>query len=172
MKTPPRILIPVSDAFEDLEVYYPKLRLEAAGASIILASPDGKPCKGKHGYPCTADRALPEVRAQDVDGIMVPGGWAPDLLRRLPHLLDVVRYLDERGKLVASICHGPWVLISARILKGRRMTSTPGIKDDVENAGGLWRDDAVVEDGNLITSRRPADLPAFGEAMVAWLKAH
>lgn len=169
MKTPPRILIPVSDAFEDLEVYYPKLRLEAAGCRVVLASPDGKPCSGKHGYPCKPDAALEKITATELDGIMVPGGWAPDYLRRVEHLLQLVRTVDEQGKLLGSICHGPWVLISAKVLKGRRCTSTPGIRDDVENAGGLWRDDAVVEDHNLITSRRPPDLPAFGEALVAWL---
>jgi len=166
------ILIPVSQDYEDLEVWYPAMRLRGAGVRVTLATPGGAPCTGKHGYPLKPDAALADVTEGSLTGIMVPGGWSPDQLRRIEHLLDICRALDARKGLVASICHGPWVLVSARILKGRTLTCTPGIRDDVENAGGVWRDEAVVTDGNLITSRRPPDLPAFGEALVDWLHAH
>ena len=102
-------------------------------------------------------------------GIIAPGGWAPDKIRRDPAALELVRQVNAAGGLVATICHGPWVLISAGVVKGRRMTSTRGIRDDVVNAGATWVDEAVVEDGNLISSRVPKDLPAFGEALVSWL---
>ncbi|MEW5851944.1 MAG: type 1 glutamine amidotransferase domain-containing protein [Myxococcota bacterium] len=164
-----RILFPVADEYEDLEVWYPKLRLESLGARVVLATPDGKRCHGKHGYPLEADAALTDMRSKDFTGIMVPGGWAPDKLRRMQNLLLIIRELDDRGAMLATICHGPWVFISAKVLRGRRMTSTPGIRDDVENAGAIWRDEPVVVDGNLITSRRPPDLPAFGEAMAEYL---
>ncbi|MBI5494083.1 MAG: type 1 glutamine amidotransferase [Deltaproteobacteria bacterium] len=167
--TPTRILIPVADAYEDLEAWYPRLRLEAAGVHVVVASPDGKGCRGKHGYPMDVHAALGAVDPRELDGVVVPGGWAPDVLRRHGQLLEVVRDMDARGKLVAAICHGPWVLVSARILKGRRVTGSAGVRDDVENAGALWRDDPVVVDGNLVTSRRPPDLPAFGEALVKFL---
>jgi protease I len=169
MEAARRVLIPVADDYEDLEVWYPAMRLQAAGIHVVMATPNGKGARGKHGYPLVAEAAIPDVKAADFQGVMVPGGWAPDTLRRIPHLLQLVRDIDERSGLVASICHGPWVLISARILKGRKVTSTPGIRDDLENAGAVWRDDAVVEDHNLITSRRPADLPAFGEALTRFM---
>ncbi len=100
---------------------------------------------------------------------MVPGGWAPDKMRRIPEVLECVRRVNAAGKMVATICHGPWVLISAHIVRGRTLTSTVGIRDDVINAGAEWVNEAVVTDGNIISSRVPSDLPAFGEAMVSFL---
>jgi protease I len=104
-------------------------------------------------------------------GVLAPGGWAPDKLRRDAAVLDLVRGVHAHGGLIATICHGPWILISAGIVRGRRMTSTVGIRDDLVNAGALWTDEAVVQDGNIISSRVPKDLPAFGEALVRWFDA-
>jgi protease I len=113
-----------------------------------------------------------EVRAAELAGILAPGGWAPDKLRRDQTLLQLVRDVHAAAKLVATICHGPWILISAGIVRGRRLTSTVGIRDDVTNAGGCWEDSPVVVDGNIISSRVPKDLPAFGSALVEWLNNH
>jgi len=127
---------------------------------------------GKWGYPALTEVHIDEIDTATLAGVLAPGGWAPDKLRRDKRVLDLVRGVDSRGGLVATICHGPWILISAGICRGRRMTSTVGIRDDVQNAGAEWVDQAVVIDRNMVSSRVPKDLPAFGEAMVDWLKAH
>ncbi len=163
------IAILVGPEYEDLEVWYPKYRLEAAGFPAPLVGVQGATFKGKHGYPAQVEQSIDQLDPAELAGIFAPGGWAPDKLRRDPGVLELVRRVDAAGGMVASICHGPWILISAGILKGRRMTSTVGIRDDVVNAGAIWSDQPVVEDGNLISSRVPKDLPAFGEAMVGWL---
>jgi protease I len=160
------ILILVGPEYEDLEVWYPKLRLEEAGYETVLAGMGEPSYDGKHGYPLKTDGHVREFLADALTGIVVPGGWAPDKLRRDRDVLQRVREIDEAGKMVATICHGPWVLISAGILRGRKLTSTVGIRDDVTNAGATWVDEAVVVDGNLVSSRVPKDLPAFGRAMV------
>lgn len=165
------VAILVGPDYEDLEVWYPKLRLEAAGFSAPLVGPRGATFKGKHGYPAPVEVDLDDIDHATLAGILAPGGWAPDKLRRDPKVLDLVRDVHGAGRLVATICHGPWILISAGIVGGRRMTSTVGIRDDVQNAGAIWVDEPVVVDGNLISSRVPKDLPAFGEAMVGWLRA-
>jgi protease I len=164
------VLVVVGPDYEDLELWYPKLRLEAAGFAAPIAGMGAPSYVGKHGYPCPTDGAIGDLGADKLAGIVIPGGWAPDKLRRQQGLLSLVRELNNKGKLVASICHGPWVLASAGILRGRRLTSTVGIRDDVVNAGGEWVDEAVVTDGNLVTSRVPKDLPLFGEAIVGWLE--
>lgn len=162
-----RVLILVGPEYEDLEVWYPKLRLEEAGWETVLAGSGGeREYRGKHGYPCKVDVQVRDVGAETLAGILAPGGWAPDKLRRDPDILALVRAVDERKKLVATICHGPWVLISAGIVRGRKMTSTVGIKDDVVNAGAHWVDEPAVVDGNLVSARVPKDLPAFGRAML------
>ncbi|MBX3175403.1 MAG: type 1 glutamine amidotransferase [Gemmatimonadaceae bacterium] len=160
----------VGPDYEDLEVWYPKLRLEAAGYSAPLLGPEGVTFKGKHGYPAPVELDVGIVDPATLAGILAPGGWAPDKLRRDNTVLNLVRSVHSAGGLVATICHGPWVLISAGIVKGRRMTSTVGIRDDLRNAGALWVDQAVVEDANILSSRVPKDLPAFGEAMISWLR--
>jgi protease I len=160
------ILIPVAAEYEDLEVWYPKLRLEEAGHQVVLCGLGERDVRGKHGYPCVLDGHVKEWHAGRLAGVVVPGGWAPDKLRRDPHLLSTVRELHEMGKVVAAICHGPWVLISAGVVRGRRVTSSVGIKDDLVNAGATWVDEPVVVDGNLVTGRVPKDLPAFGRALV------
>ena len=162
-----RICILVGPEYEDLEVWYPKLRLEEAGWEVVLAGIGGdREYRGKHGYPCKVDVQTRDVGAESLAGILAPGGWAPDKLRRDADVLALVRAVDERKKMVATICHGPWILISAGILRGRKLTSTVGIKDDVTNAGATWVDEPAVIDGNLVSARVPKDLPAFGKAML------
>jgi protease I len=163
------VLAFVDDLYEDLELWYPKLRLEAAGFTTRLAAPELRMFAGKHGYPARGELLIQDARSIDFDALLIPGGFMPDKLRREPRVLQLTREFHEQGKLVAFICHGGWIPISARILRDRRATGSLGIKDDLENAGAVWVDAAVVKDGNLISSRTPRDLPAFGEAMMAWL---
>ena len=170
MKRP--VLAFLDDVYEDLELWYPKLRLEEAGYALKCAAPEIKTFTGKHGYPAQADLLLKEACSEDFCGLLVPGGFMPDKLRRDAKVLSLTQEFYEAGKLVAFICHGGWIPISAKILKGKRVTGSLGIKDDLENAGGIWVDEPVVEDGNLISSRTPRDLAAFGQAMVRFLETH
>ena len=165
------IAILVGPDYEDLEVWYPKLRLEAAGFDAPLVGSAGVTYRGKHGYPAPVELDIEAVDPATLAGVLAPGGWAPDKLRRDQRVLTLVREVFEDGGLVATICHGPWILISAGMVRGKRMTSTVGIRDDLTNAGAVWVDEAVVQDGNVLSSRVPKDLPAFGEAMVEWLRA-
>jgi protease I len=165
------ILVLVGPEYEDLEVWYPKLRFEEAGYAAPLAGIGDKSYRGKNGYPANVDGQVADWSADQLAGILAPGGWAPDKLRRDRRLLDLVRDVHDAGKLVATICHGPWILISAGIVRGRTLTSTVGIRDDVVNAGAKWVDEAVVCDRNIISSRVPSDLPHFGKACVEWLEA-
>jgi protease I len=160
----------VDDLYEDLELWYPRLRLEEAGYATRLAALELKTFAGKHGYPAAAEQLLSEARSEEFDGLLIPGGFMPDKLRRHPKVLSLTREFFEQGKMVAFICHGGWIPISARILKGRRATGSLGIKDDLQNAGAIWVDEAVVRDGNLISSRTPRDLPMFARAMVDFLE--
>jgi protease I len=160
------ILILVGPEYEDLEVWYPKLRLEEAGFDVKLGGIGQREYRGKHGYPCPVDGGVADFPAAGLAGILAPGGWAPDKLRRDAEVLERVREVHQAGKMVATICHGPWVLISAGIVRGRRLTSTPGIRDDLVNAGAEWVDQPAVVDGNLVSARVPKDLPAFGRAML------
>ncbi|HUR46751.1 MAG TPA: type 1 glutamine amidotransferase domain-containing protein [Candidatus Saccharimonadales bacterium] len=163
------VLTFLDDVYEDLELWYPKLRLEEAGYAVRMAAKEIKGYSGKHGYPASADLLLNEARSADFCGLLIPGGFMPDKLRRDEKVLSLTREFFEEGKLVAFICHGGWIPISAKILKGKRATGSRGIKDDLENAGAVWVDEPVVVDGNLISSRTPQDLPAFGKAMVDFL---
>ena len=158
-----RVLIFVGDDYEDLELWYPKLRLEEAGFETKLAGLDapGTNYRGKHGYPARSDMRVADVEAGEFAALVIPGGWMPDKLRRDPDVLRLTREFAESGQPVASICHGPWILISAGVCEGRHMTSSPGIKDDLANARAEWSDAEVLVDENYVTSRRPADLPAF-----------
>lgn len=164
------VLAFVDDIYEDLELWYPKLRLEEAGYAVRLAAREGKTYTGKHGYPAAADLLLDDARSTDFVGLLIPGGFMPDKLRRDAKVLSLTREFFEQGKLVAFICHGGWIPISAKILKGRRATGSRGIKDDLENAGAIWVDEPVVADGNLVSSRTPVDLPHFAKAMVQFLE--
>ena len=157
-----RILIFVGDIYEDLELWYPRLRLVEAGAEVVVAGPvSGETYAGKNGYPCVADTAIGEMSAGDFDGLVVPGGFMPDKLRRDPAVLEIVREFAAAGKLVAAVCHGGWIPISAGVYDGVRVTGSPGIKDDLVNAGAIWEDAAVVVDRNFVSSRKPDDLPDF-----------
>ena len=166
-----RIVALVDEIYEDLELWYPRIRLEEEGWQVVVAGPkEGCEYRGKHGYPCNADAAIDDIETSEFDALLLPGGFAPDKLRRLERVKDLVRQFDEEGKLIAFICHAGWVLISAGILRGRRATSTVGIRDDMLNAGAIWVDEPVVADGNLVSSRTPADLAVFAKKMVEWLK--
>ena len=166
------ILCFVGPEYEDLEVWYPKLRLEEAGFDVPLVGIGDASYRGKHGYPAAVDGHARDFRSAHIAGIIAPGGWAPDKLRRDADVLAITRETFEAGKLVATICHGPWILISAGILRGRTLTSTVGIRDDVINAGATWVDEPVCVDGNIVSARVPKDLPAFGLALVDWLASH
>lgn len=166
------VLVLAGPEYEDLELWYPKLRLEEAGYHAPIAGIGSDRYLGKWGYPAAVDLQMRDVDVASLAGVVVPGGWAPDKLRRIPEVLECVRTLHAAGKMVATICHGPWVLISAGIVRDRTLTSTVGIRDDVVNAGATWVDEAVVTDGNIISSRVPSDLPVFGAAIVSWLAAH
>ena len=165
-----KIAILVEDSYEDLELWYPYYRLLEEGADVKLIGPEAKVYQSKHGYPAEANLSAAEAKADDFQGIIVPGGYAPDKLRRYPKILDLVREVFENGGIVASICHGPWVLISTNILKGKKTTGFNSIKDDLVNAGAIYLDKEVVVDNNLITSRTPQDLPAFLPAIIAALQ--
>lgn len=162
-----RVACLVGDDYEDLEVWYPVLRLQEEGATVDLIGLEANAsCKGKHGYPCKSTHAIGQVKAADYDAVIVPGGWMPDKLRRYTDVLNFVREFDSAGKVIATICHGPWILVSAKILSGRTLTCTPGIMDDVINAGAHYVDEEAVRDGNLVSARRPPDLPAFCRLMI------
>ena len=163
-----RVLIFVGDMYEDLELWYPKLRLIEAGSQVVLAGPEaGVSYQGKNGYPCVSDASVAGVRAADFHGLVVPGGFMPDKLRRDPQILQLVRDFAENGKLVAAICHGGWIPISARVYRGVRVTGSPGIKDDLVNAGATWEDSPVVIDRHFVSSRKPDDLPDFCRGILA-----
>jgi protease I len=163
------VLAFVDDIYEDLELWYPKLRLEEAGFDMTLAGPELKTFAGKHGYPAKADALISDMKTPDFCGLLIPGGFMPDKLRRDPDVLALTREFFEQGKLVAFICHGGWIPISAEILKGKRVTGSRGIKDDLENAGAIYADEPVVVDNNLISSRTPRDLAPFAKAMLDFL---
>jgi protease I len=157
-----RFLMFVDDIYEDLELWYPKLRLLEAGAHVTVAGPDAeRKYAGKHGYPCRSDAAIRDMEAAYFQGVVVPGGFMPDKLRRDPKVLSLVREFASAGKLVAAICHGGWVPISAGVYRGVRVTGSPGIKDDLVNAGAIWEDASVVVDRHFVSSRKPDDLPEF-----------
>jgi len=160
-----KVIALVDHEFEDLELWVPVMRLQEEGATVhFVGAVKGEKYFGKYGVPAVADYAFSEINAEEYDGILVPGGWAPDKLRRYPEVLEMVKMMDRNQKPIGQICHAGWVLISAKILQGKKVTSTPGIKDDMENAGAIWLDEPVVVDGHIISSRRPPDLPPYGKA--------
>ena len=163
-----RIAILVDNFYQEMEIWYPLFRFKEAGAEVVtVGQRAGETYTSKLGYPCKADKSFDEVSATDFDGVVVPGGYAPDHIRRHAMANQLVKELDRQGKLVAAICHGGWVLCSAgSLLKGRRATSFFAIKDDMVNAGAQWEDAEVVVDRNLVTSRKPEDLPAFCRAAI------
>jgi protease I len=165
-----RIAILAEKEYEDLELWYPLLRLREEGAQpLVVGSGSSDTYLSKHGYPVRVDRPAATLRAADLDAIIIPGGWAPDRLRQYPAVLKLVREAYQKGKVVGAICHAASVLISAGILRGRRLTCYQALRDDVVNAGASYLDQEVVRDGNLITSRLPEDLPAFCREIIAAL---
>jgi protease I len=167
-----KVLSLVHHDFEDLELWYPIYRLREEGISVYLAGEKERETYiGKYSVPAVSDFSFSQINPADYDALLVPGGWAPDKLRRFKEVIDIVKYMDENKKPIGQICHAGWVLISANILKGKRVTSTPGIKDDMINAGGIWEDSAVVVDGHLVSSQRPPDLPLYMKEFVKVLKS-
>lgn len=162
-----RILIFTGHDYEDLELWYPKLRLIEAGYSVTLAGEEaGAKYVGKNGYPCAADTAIDKVKSTEFAGVVCAGGWMPDKLRRIPKVLSLLQEFSAAGKLVAAICHGGWMPISAGIYRGVKVTGSPGIKDDLINAGAEFEDTSVVTDRHFVSSRKPDDLPDFCRAML------
>lgn len=167
-----RVLAFVGGIYEDLELWYPKLRLIEAGAEVVIAGPEsGQTYAGKNGYPCVSDAAIADMNAADFDGVLCPGGFMPDKLRRDPKVLELVAEFADAGKLVAAICHGGWIPISAKVYSGVKVTGSPGIKDDLVNAGAVFEDSAVVVDRHFVSSRKPDDLPDFCRGMIQVLTA-
>lgn len=166
-----KVVALVHDTYEELGLMYPVIRMKEAGVDNVYAGIEGNTVyKGKHGYPCKSDIPFTELKSGDFDGVLIPGGFAPDKFRRIPEILKLVQEMDKAKKMIAFICHGGWVPISAKILKGKKATGTTAIKDDLENAGAIWVDEPVVIDGHLISARTPVDLASFGQAIVKALK--
>jgi protease I len=165
-----RVAVLAENSYQELELWYPLLRLREAGAEVlVVGTGSADTYTSKLGYPVQVDVAADQVSATSLDAIVVPGGYAPDLMRRYPAMVNLVREAFEQGKIVAAICHAGWMLVSAGVLSGKKATCFFSIKDDVINAGASYVDAEVVRDGNLITSRVPADLPAFCRAIIAAL---
>ena len=165
------IAILVEKIYEDLELQYPKYRLREAGHTVHVIGPKkGEIYVGKHGYPQVAEYSASDVSAKDYDLLVIPGGTSPDHMRRSEHMVKLAREFARLNKPMAGNCHGPWLMCSTPVLKGRRCTSYMSIVDDVRNAGGLWVDEACVVDGNIITSRTPEDLPAFMIAILSFVE--
>jgi protease I len=166
-----RAAVLVEQMYQEMEVWYPVYRLREAGCKVTLLGPEaGQTYASKLGYPVKSDSAARDVSANDFDLLVIPGGYAPDHMRRCEPMIRLVSAMAEQGKIVAAICHGPWMLCSTQALKGRKATCFFAIKDDVINAGGKYVDAEVVRDGNLITSRKPDDLPAFMQAIIQAVK--
>lgn len=166
-----QIAVLVDQYYQELEVWYPYYRLTEAGAHVFTVGHQlGDQYSGKHGYPngypVTADTSADAVQPSGIDAVIIPGGFAPDYMRRDQHMIDLVRGAHDSGSLVAAICHGVWMCASAGILEGRQATCFAGIADDIRNAGAVYQDDEVIRDGVLITARKPDDLPAFTDAVI------
>lgn len=165
------VLFFIEDNYEELELHYPKIRLEEEGYDTFLAGPVAKKIYlGKHKYPATSDLSFKECNEKDFSALVICGGFAPDRIRRYKEALDLTKAFYKSNKPIAFICHGGWVPISAKILKGKKVTSTLAIKDDLENAGAIFEDKAIVIDGNLISSRTPKDLSIFVKGLIKTLR--
>jgi protease I len=165
------IAILVAEGVEDLEYYVPLMRLQEEGATVLTAALDLKPIKGKNGLAITPDTKIDSLKADDLFALILPGGWAPDKLRRYSAVTDLVRHMDAAKKPIAIICHGGLIAISAGIVKGHRATGSLGIKDDLVNAGATWVDEAAFRDGNQVWGRVVADIPAFCRELVKLLES-
>lgn len=164
-----RVAVLIEDHYQDLEFWYPYYRLQEAGAQVVTVGPEVKAYHSKNGYPAQAERAAKDVSSNDFDAVVIPGGFAPDHMRRDPHMVSLVAEVFAQDKVVAAICHAGWMLCEADIVRGRKVTSFFSIRRDLENAGASWVDQVVARDGNLITSRIPSDLPAFCRELVSAL---
>ncbi len=165
-----RIAILAEDDYEDMELWYPLMRMREEGAEVLVVGPKAQSYTSKHGYPVEVDVPLDEAKADDFHAVIIPGGYAPDRMRRHAALIAFVRDMHQQGKLVAAICHAPWVAISAGLVRQRKVTSFISLKEDLVNAGADWADEEVVVDRNLITSRSPDDLPAFCREIITVLR--
>ncbi|MFP4529235.1 MAG: type 1 glutamine amidotransferase domain-containing protein [Candidatus Kapaibacterium sp.] len=163
-----KIAIFVEKLYEDIEFWYPYFRMQEAGADVDIIAPDaGEIYEGKHGMPARSDKAAKKAKAKDYEALIIPGGYSPDHMRRSKEMVDFVREMHEKKKIVAAICHGPWMLASAGILSGKEVTSFHSIKDDLINAGAKWEDNpAMVDNSGIITSRNPHDLPYFCASII------
>jgi protease I len=161
-----KIGILVEDIYQELEVWYPLLRFREAEAEVVVIGPERKTYHSKHGYPVAADTTMDAVRGDDFDALIIPGGYAPDRMRRYEEMVKLVRDAFRKGKVVAAICHGGWMLASADVVRDRTATCFFAIRDDLVNAGACYVDQEVARDGNLITSRKPEDLPAFCRTII------
>jgi len=161
-----RVVILAGPDYEDMELQYPRYRLAEEGATVVIAGIGERSYVGKKGYPVDCDVQVGDVRASEFDAVVIPGGWAPDKMRRVPECVQLVREMHDQGKTIGFICHAGWVPISAGILKGRRVTCVSAIRDDVVNAGAEYVNEPVVVDGNLVTSRTPDDLPVWLPALI------
>ncbi len=164
------IALLVENLYQEHEVWYPYYRMKEEKAAVVMVGPRVDTFTSKNGYPVTADLAASEVSADDFDAVIIPGGYAPDHMRRSQAMVDLVREAVIGRKIVAAICHGGWMLASAGVLDGREVTGFFAIKDDLVNAGAKYLDEEVVVDDRLITSRQPSDLPAFCRAIIEELK--
>lgn len=165
-----KALIISADNFEDLELLFPYYRLREEGAEVDIASLRKGKIKGKHGYEVEANRDLTEIRPEDYDLLMLPGGKAPEKIRKEKEALEIARHFFRKNKPVSAICHGPQTLISAGLLKDRHVTCFRSVAQEIKDAGALYEDLEVVLDGNLVTSRQPSDLPAFMRETMKLLK--
>jgi protease I len=157
-----KVVLLAENNYEDMELWVPYFRLREEGAEVtIVGTGSSQAYTSKHGYPVQVDKEAKEIDMSHYDGVVIPGGYAPDMMRRFPEMVKIVKEAHQKGKVIAAICHAGWMLASAGILKGKRVTGYFAIKDDLINAGANYVDQEVVKDGNLITSRQPADLPAF-----------
>ncbi len=168
-----KVIVLAENNYQELELWYPYYRLKEEGAEVsVVGSGSSSTFTSKTGYPVTADFSAEVVNMADYDGIIIPGGYAPDLMRRFPPMVKLVRDAHDQGKVIGAICHAGWMLVSAGILKGKKATCFFAIRDDLINAGANYIDQDVVRDGNLITSRMPDDLPAFCREIILALKGH
>lgn len=166
-----KVAVFLENMYEDVEFWYPYLRMKEAEADVSAVAPDKGSYKGKKGTSADADMTIDQVTADDFDALIIPGGYSPDLMRRNPDMVAFVRKMNDGGKPIATICHGGWMLASAKIVDGKTVTGFFSIKDDLENAGASFKDEEVVIDGNLITSRHPGDLPAFCKSIISTLES-
>jgi protease I len=162
-----KVVLLAENLYQELELWVPYYRLKEEGAEVtVVGSGSSRTFTGKYGYPVEVNKEAKEIDMSKYDGVVIPGGYAPDVMRRYPEMVKIVREAHQKGKVIAAICHAGWMLVSAGILKGKKVTGVSAIKDDLVNAGGEYVDQEVVRDGKLITSRKPDDLPAFCREMI------